>query len=53
MTLGRKEAPLEKQQGGRTLAVFIMAVVLEGDVGRSGGDEEHDTLSEEADRVGT
>lgn len=37
MTLGRKEAPLEKQQGGRTLAVFIMAVVLEGDVGRSGG----------------
>lgn len=28
---------MEKQQGGRTLAVFIMAVVLEGDVGRSRG----------------
>lgn len=37
MTLGRKEAPLEKQQGGRTLAVFIMAVVLEGDVGPEQG----------------
>lgn len=37
MTLGGKEASLEKQQGGKTLAMFVMVDILEGDVGLEQG----------------
>lgn len=37
MTLGEKEASLKKQQGGKTLATFMMGVILEGDVGLEPG----------------
>lgn len=37
MTLGGKEASLEKQQGGKTLATFVMGDILEGDVGLEQG----------------